>query len=165
MRVSRLFPRLDSFTQVSESEIEKIIMKGNSKSCALYPVPTFLVKQMLPQLLPSICKIVNKSLLEGKMSNALKEAILKPLLKKNNFGSWKPKKLPPRIKPSLHWQINRKSSYRSNLYTFVQIPPPWTTSICLHPEPQYRNGGRKGHQWHFACPGLPSMCLFGPPRP
>ena len=61
-----LIPRLESFTHISESDIGKIIMKGNSKSCALDPVPTSLVKQILPLLLPSICKIVNEPLLEVK---------------------------------------------------------------------------------------------------
>ena len=77
-----LIPRLESFTQISESELEKLIKKENSKSCALDPIPTSLVKQLLPMLLPSICKIVNKSLLEGKMPTDLREAIVKPLLKK-----------------------------------------------------------------------------------
>ena len=75
-------PVMESFTQISESELEKIVLKGNSKSCALDPMPTSLVKRMLPVLLPTICSIVNKSIMEFTMPNAVKEAIVKPLKKK-----------------------------------------------------------------------------------
>ena len=73
---------MSSFTPISESKLEKLIMKGNSKSCALDPIPTSLVKRMLNVLLPIICDIVNKSIMGFTMPNALKEAIVKPLIKK-----------------------------------------------------------------------------------
>ena len=75
-------PRMESFTQISENDLAKIISSGNSKSCALDPMPTSLVKRVLPVLLPSICAIVNKSLIQCYMPDALKEAIVIPLKKK-----------------------------------------------------------------------------------
>ena len=76
------FPRMESFTQITEEKLSKIIMQGNSKSCDLDPIPTSLLKLVLPVLLPTICNIVNKSLMEFTMPQTLKEAIVTPLLKK-----------------------------------------------------------------------------------
>ena len=76
------FPRMESFTQITEEKLFKIIMHGNSKSCDLDPIPTSLLKLVLPVLLPTICNIVNKSLMEFTMPQTLKEAIVTPLLKK-----------------------------------------------------------------------------------
>ena len=77
-----LVPNVESFTQISESNLEKIVLSGNSKSCALDPIPTSLLKRLLPVLLPTICAIVNKSIMEFIMPNVLREAIVKPLIKK-----------------------------------------------------------------------------------
>ena len=60
----------------------KIITSGNSKSCALDPLPTSLLKSLLPVLLPTIRLIVNKSLSNHYMPIALREAVVKPLIKK-----------------------------------------------------------------------------------
>ena len=76
------FPRMESFAQISQKDLEKIIKGSNSKSCALDPIPTSLLKKVLPVLLPTICKIVNKSLMENAMPHTLKKAIVKPLIKK-----------------------------------------------------------------------------------
>ena len=76
------YPRMESFTQITHKELEKIIIRSNSKSCALDPIPTSLLKSLLPVLLPTICEIVNKSLMENAMPQTLKEAIVKPLIKK-----------------------------------------------------------------------------------
>ena len=53
------------FKQVSETEVHKIIMNSPTKSCLLDPWPTFLLKECLNILLPSITKLVNCSLAEG----------------------------------------------------------------------------------------------------
>ena len=75
-------PNFGTFSDISESKLCKIISSGNSKFCALDPLPTSLVKVLLPALLPAIHTIVNRSLGESYMPDALKEAIVKPLLKK-----------------------------------------------------------------------------------
>ena len=58
-------PNFSCFKQVSQEEIRKIIMKSPSKSCLLDPWPTFLVKECIDILLPSITRLVNCSLSEG----------------------------------------------------------------------------------------------------
>lgn len=69
------------------SELSKLITAGNSKSCTLDPIPTSLLKQVLPVVLPSIQTIVNKSLTSKTMPFELKQAVVKPLLKKSTLES------------------------------------------------------------------------------
>jgi hypothetical protein len=47
---------LESFDPVSEVELRKLIMAGNSKSCMLDPIPTTLLKASLDTLLPVLVK-------------------------------------------------------------------------------------------------------------
>ena len=86
---------LRSFTKITDDKLLKIIKSGNSKSCSLDPIPTSFVKSLLPVLLPTILTIVNRSLSESYMPCALKEAIVKPLIKKpsldkENFKNYRP---------------------------------------------------------------------------
>ena len=50
-------PNFSCFKQVSQEEIRKIIMKSPSKYCLLDPWPTFLVKECIDILLPSITRL------------------------------------------------------------------------------------------------------------
>ena len=59
-----------------------VISSLKSKSCELDPIPTTILKVMLPKLLPLITKIVNKSLREGAFCRDWKTAVVRPLLKK-----------------------------------------------------------------------------------
>ena len=63
----------------------KLILEGNSKSCCLDPLPTNILKQILPSLLPVITSIVNKSLRQSIMPTSLKHAVVTPLLKKSSL--------------------------------------------------------------------------------
>ena len=75
-------PKLTVFTKVTQDEIEKIISKSPTKSCLLDPLPTFLVKECMDILLPSITKLVNCSLSEGLVPDGYKKAVVTPLIKK-----------------------------------------------------------------------------------
>ena len=63
-----------------------IIGSTTPKSCDLDPVPGHVLKCLFPSILPVIHKIVNLSLETGRMPGILKQAILKPLLKKALSG-------------------------------------------------------------------------------
>ena len=78
-------PNFSYFKQVSQEEIRKIIMKSPSKSCLLHPWPTFLVKECIDILLPSIIKLVNCSLSEGVVPDEFKKAIVTSLIKKSSL--------------------------------------------------------------------------------
>ena len=74
---------LTEFKEISMEETKKLIMKTkNSYNDLLDPLPTFLVKECLDELLPLITEIINTSLRLGIVADPLKEAIIKPLLKK-----------------------------------------------------------------------------------
>ena len=75
-------PSFDSFKEVSDEEIQKAIMKSPTKSCLLDPWPTFLVKECLDILVPSITKLVNCSLSKGVVPVDFKKAVVTPLIKK-----------------------------------------------------------------------------------
>ena len=75
-------PKLTVFTQVTQDEIGKIISKSPTKSCLLDPLPTFLIKECIDILLPSITKLVNCSLQEGLVPGGFKKAVVTPPIKK-----------------------------------------------------------------------------------
>ena len=75
-------PKLTVFTQVTQDDIGKIISKSPTKSCLLDPLPTFLIKECIDILLPSITKLVNCSLREGVVPDGFKKAVVTPLIKK-----------------------------------------------------------------------------------
>ena len=69
------------FQPITEEQLKKAIMEGNSKSCHLDPIPTKLLKQVLGAVLPVLTKIVNSSL-QFNFPNPLKSATVVSLLKK-----------------------------------------------------------------------------------
>ena len=75
-------PKLTVFTQVTQDEIQKIISKSPTKSCLLDPLPTFLIKECIDILLPSITKLVNFSLSDRLVPDGFKKAVVTPLIKK-----------------------------------------------------------------------------------
>ena len=68
-------PKLTVYTQVTQDEIGEIIS-------LLDPLPTFLIKECIDILLPSITKLVNCSLREGLVPDGFKKAVVTPLIKK-----------------------------------------------------------------------------------
>ena len=73
---------LGEFEPCTEDKVTKVIMSMASKSCEIDPVPTNLLKEILPQVIKSITKIINTSLELGVFACQWKVAIVKPLLKK-----------------------------------------------------------------------------------
>ena len=71
----------ERFKPITDDQLKKLIMEGNSKSCHLDPLPTKLLKQVLDAVLPVMTKIVNASL-QSNFPQALKSATVVPLLKK-----------------------------------------------------------------------------------
>ena len=71
-----------------------IIKSAPTKSCENDPLPTSLLKEHIDAILTPLTKIVNTSLRNGEFSDNLKEALLQPLIKKQDmdliFGSFRP---------------------------------------------------------------------------
>ena len=71
-----------SLKPATNEEISKIICSSASKSCDLNPIPTWLLKLCLSELLPVITYIVNLSLSPSTVPYELKLTLITPLLKK-----------------------------------------------------------------------------------
>ena len=76
---------MESFCMMSTSEIMEITKKSPGKSCKSDPIPTDLLKKILPACIDLIAEIVNQSLQIGIFPGRLKKALVKPLLKKINL--------------------------------------------------------------------------------
>ena len=73
---------LHSFCLYSNDEVRKLIAASKTKSCALDPVPTSVLKEFLDELLPFITRMCNQSLLEGRLPLSQRHAIITPIVKK-----------------------------------------------------------------------------------
>ena len=78
--------RLSDFQPTTKEEIQKIILNSSKASCILDPLPSTLLRQVLPPLLPVITHIVNLCLSSGHFPSVQKSAIVKPLLKKSSLS-------------------------------------------------------------------------------
>ena len=76
--------RFDSFHELSQLEVRKIILNMKTKSCEDDIILTAIIKKHLIDFLPTITDIVNLSLQEGKFLTNWKCAIVSPLIKKLN---------------------------------------------------------------------------------
>ena len=77
--------KFSSFQPITLSKLEKIILSSPSKNCELDPIPTSLLKQILPSIVGIIADIINTSLRDGIFPESLRKALVKPLLKKANL--------------------------------------------------------------------------------
>jgi hypothetical protein len=77
--------RMGGFTNLTPKDVKDIIMKFASKSSILDSLPSWLVKENLPTLLPVITDIVNTSLSSGIFPNSLKRSVIRPVIKKSNM--------------------------------------------------------------------------------
>ena len=73
---------LEVFCHVTLQEVIKAIMKSPMKSCELDPMPLELIKDNIETISPLIQIIDDNSFSEGLFPDDLKEALLRPLLKK-----------------------------------------------------------------------------------
>ena len=76
---------LNVFSAVTESKVRKIIAKSPTKSCSLDPAPTWMVKDSVDELIPMVKILVNLSLQSAKVPDSMKEALVTPLLKKDDL--------------------------------------------------------------------------------
>ena len=78
---------LENFSEVSEDTIRDIIKKSPSSSCSQDAISTWLLKECLGELLPSITRIVNLSFLSGIFPTSYKISHVTPLIKKANLDA------------------------------------------------------------------------------
>jgi len=73
------------FNECSMAEVRKTLLASPVKSCSLDPLPTFLLREFVDELLPFICMMCNTSLQEGVLPESQKAAIITPVLKKSSL--------------------------------------------------------------------------------
>ena len=78
-------PCMDSFRLLSNDDVSAIVKKYPTKICEPDPILTSLLKDILPNILPLLREIVNKSLQTVSFAEDLKVALVRPLLKKTNL--------------------------------------------------------------------------------
>ena len=81
-----LGPVMTEFALVSPECLKKIVLSKPIKSSPEDPLPGFLFKNCLDQLLPALTELVNLSLSTGSMEG-LKDSIITPILKKVDSDS------------------------------------------------------------------------------
>ena len=87
--------QLQNFDPATSEEIKKIILNSPNKSCTLDPIPTFLLKECINELLPVITEMINTSLKSATVPTSFKKAVITPLLKKasldqDNLSNYRP---------------------------------------------------------------------------
>ena len=75
--------KFDSFIAIGEEEFCKLVNSSKSSTCMLDPIPTKLLKEMLPEVTDPLLNITNSSLSPVYVPKTFKLAMIKPLLKKN----------------------------------------------------------------------------------
>ena len=73
---------LDQLRPATHEEVRKIISTSPTKSCSLDPIPTWLLKKCMDNLIPILTSIINISLHTCDFSPELKRALITPLIKK-----------------------------------------------------------------------------------
>ena len=79
--------KLENIRPATIDEVKTLIVSHSNKSCELDPIPTWLLKECLDELLPLLTSIINNSLLilTGVFPEQCKPAIVILLLKKRNL--------------------------------------------------------------------------------
>ncbi|TWW76594.1 putative RNA-directed DNA polymerase from transposon X-element [Takifugu flavidus] len=73
---------LNSFTPIYFSEASSLIQKSKTTTCLLDPIPTHLLKDVLPLIGSSVLDQINGSLVSVYVPQSYKVAVIKPLLKR-----------------------------------------------------------------------------------
>ena len=72
---------------MTTDEVLKLTSSSPCKTCQLDPVPTWLVKDMNALMSPFITLLFNRSLAAGYFPSEFKQAVVRPLLKKNGLDT------------------------------------------------------------------------------
>ncbi len=71
-----------SFSTIGEEELYKIVKSAKPTTCMLDPIPSKLLKEVLPEVIDPLLAIINSSLVLGYVPKTFKLAVFKPLIKK-----------------------------------------------------------------------------------
>ena len=85
------------FKAIPLVELERVIKASKPTTCMLDPLPSRVLKELLPTVGPAILSLMNLSFSTGIVPSNFKAAVLKPLLKKpgldpelvRNYRQWR----------------------------------------------------------------------------
>ena len=85
----------NEFERVSEDQIKEIIKSLNKKECESDPIPVKVLMECIQEVAPIITFIVNDSLSKGVFPTALKDAVVRPVIKNtsgdvNDYKNYRP---------------------------------------------------------------------------
>ncbi len=108
-----------SFSTIGEEELYKLVKSSKPTTCMLDPIPSKLLKEVLPEVIDPLLAIINSSLSLGYVPKTFKLAVIKPLIKKPQLD---PKDLvnyrPISNLPFLSKMLEKVVS--SQLYSFIE---------------------------------------------
>ncbi|KAK2151072.1 hypothetical protein LSH36_376g00013 [Paralvinella palmiformis] len=76
---------LADFKPATPEEVRSVIRKAPDKSCELRPIPTWLLKQYLDELVPLMTAIINRSMETSSVPMCYTCARIRPLLKNSGL--------------------------------------------------------------------------------
>uniref|UniRef100_A0A8C2DTD7 Reverse transcriptase domain-containing protein n=1 Tax=Cyprinus carpio TaxID=7962 RepID=A0A8C2DTD7_CYPCA len=107
-----------SFSTIGEEELYKLVKSSKPTTCILDPIPSKLLKDVLPEVIDPLLTTINSSLSLGYDLKTFKLAVIKPLIKKTQLD---PKELvnyrPISNLPFLSKILEKVAS--SQLYSFL----------------------------------------------
>ncbi len=74
-----------SFYTIGEEELYKLVKSAKPKTCMLDPIPSKLLKEVLPEVIDPHLAIINLSMSLGYVPKTFKLAVIKPLIKKTQL--------------------------------------------------------------------------------
>ena len=105
---------MQTFSQLTESNVLDLVLSSAKKTCILYPIPTPVFVTCLDVLLPFLIKKINTSLMSGHFTGGWKCALVNPLLEKPGLDlSYKN----DRPISNLHYVISSKLSGKGRIQT------------------------------------------------
>ena len=100
---------LTEFRATTERTVNTLINNLSLKSCDLDPFPASVLRGCLDILLPVLTRIINLSIENATMPTQLKEAMVKPKLKKDPLDFEILSNFRPNLKPEICLKDNRES--------------------------------------------------------
>ena len=125
----------DSFETVTDAELRSLLLSSPSKTCALDPIPAFLLKEFVDELLPFLVQLCNTSLVEGCLPGSQKRAIIRPEIKKPGLD-------PDNIK---HYRPISNLTFLSKVIEKLVVRRLLRYLESCNLMPKLQSGFRKGH--------------------
>ena len=80
-------PPLTEFSPLDSKQLTQLVLSTRATTCLLDPIPTRLFKEILPTINIAVLDIINSSLVKGHVPQMLKEAVIRPSLKKPSLDA------------------------------------------------------------------------------